>query len=336
MNDLNSLLPAFLDSLGGRQSRANRRNHNTRLSPFLVLHGHKSPDQVTRSDVLDWLAAIDSRGYRPATVAGYRQALKAFFGWLVRERLLEASPAENVRVGSFTSRRSKMPAESEVLRVSSLAHEWSTSEQPHKVRDAAIWLLSVGSGARLGEIRNLRRSDTMTALQRGPDEWGVYQVVSAGKTGQVLLRFGGDVADAVSHWLEVRPACRVDVLFVTTEARRSRSDPESRFRPLTRSAATRGYQRICEAAGLRKPILSHALRHRLGDRTTRRHGPKVAALLLNHKDADTAATAIAFYTHPVEADMSRAIADAYVQTDGRGGGGGDDVDAALRQLFKLD
>ena len=36
-------------------------------------------------------------------------------------------------------------------------------------------------------------------------------------------------------------------------------------------------------------------------------GPKVAAMLLNHRDAATAATAIAFYHHPDEMDVSRAV-----------------------------
>lgn len=330
--NLQSLLPAFLDSLGGRQSSANRRNHATRLLPFLALHGQRVPADISAADIRQWLEGIDRRGYRPATVAGYRQALKAFFAWMVKRGLLAESPAAHVRVGAFTSGANKMPAESEVERVSALAHTWLASDQPHQVRDAAMWLLSVGSGARLGELRNLRRSDTAAALERGPDEHGVFRVGSAGKTGQVTLRFGGDVAAALRRWLEVRPTARVDILFITTEARRSRSDPDTRHRPLTRSAATRGYQRICEAAGIARPILSHALRHRLGDRATRRHGPKVAALILNHRDADTAATAIAFYTHPVEDDLSQAIADAYVT----GGAGGDDVDATLRRLFRLD
>ena len=41
---------------------------------------------------------------------------------------------------------------------------------------------------------------------------------------------------------------------------------------------------------------------------TRQYGPKVAAMLLNHSDVATAATAIAFYHHPDEDDVSRAAA----------------------------
>lgn len=326
---LNNLLDPFLDSLGGRQSAANRRNHRTRLAPFLALHGHKHPAHISRADVRAWLQAVDQRGYRPATVSGYRQALKAFFAWLVNEGVLAESPANTVRVGAFTAGgRSKLPAEPDVERVTALAHEWLQSDQPHQVRDAAIWLLSLNSGARLGEIRNLRRSDAAAALAQGPDAHGVYRVPSAGKTGPVTLRFSGDVAHALRCWLAVRPPARVDVLFITTLARRSPSDPETRHRPLTRSAATEGYQRICIAAGIARPILSHALRHRLGDRATRQHGAKVAALILNHRDADTAATAIAFYSHPNEDDMSQAISDAY--------GGGSINDGVIRRLFRLD
>jgi hypothetical protein len=65
--------------------------------------------------------------------------------------------------------------------------------------------------------------------------------------------------------------------------------------------------RLAKEAGVPRPIYTHALRHRIGDLTTQRHGPKVAALLLNHRDANTAATAIAFYHHPDELDVSRAV-----------------------------
>ena len=41
--------------------------------------------------------------------------------------------------------------------------------------------------------------------------------------------------------------------------------------------------------------------------TARRYGPKVAAIILNHRDWQSAATAIAFYHHPDEADASLAV-----------------------------
>jgi len=310
----------FLETLPG-QSEYNRRNYTNRLRGFLALHGHKPAAAVTPADVNSWQRDLVRRRLAPATLAGYRQAIKALFNYCVEMGDFSRSPAAHLTIGSFaTSRSDKLPPEADVLLVTDLAHRWVVSDQPSRIRDGLIWLLSFHSGPRLGEIRNLLLDDVVAALRAGPDAYGAFRVPTHGKTGRVHIRFGGHVADAFRAWLDLRPPSPAPECFVTTRGE---------GRALTRSAATHIYERICAAAGVQPPILSHALRHRLGHLTTREFGPKVAALLLNHRDWQQPATAIAFYHHPDEADASRAI----VSREGHG------VDGELnemRRLFGLD
>lgn len=288
----------FLETLRG-QSVCNRRNYTHRLHDFLAEHGRQPAAAVTPANVNHWHRELQQRRLAPATLAGYRQALKGFLNYCVEVGDINRSPAAHVSTGSFVSSRAdKIPNEDAVARVSAVANAWLDSGHPQRTRDGLIWLLSCHSGPRLGEIRNLRLADVETSLRIGPDEYGVYRVPSTGKTGRVTIRYAGRVVDGFRAWLPLRPPTPEPVCFVTTRLP---------VRGLTRSAASHIYDSICTAAGVEPAILSHALRHRLGDLTTRQFGPKVAAILLNHRDWQRAATAIAFYHHPQEADASQAV-----------------------------
>ena len=151
---------------------------------------------------------------------------------------------------------------------------------------------------------NLRLSSLRRALDQGPDAAGIYSMTSRGKTGNTVMRFDQRTADALRDWLEARPDADCDYAFVTTRRYPAQG---GQFTPLKRHAFNHILERLAESAGVERPILTHALRHRIGHLTTQRHGPKVAAMLLNHRDAQTAATAIAFYHHPDELDVSRAV-----------------------------
>lgn len=310
----------FLETCQG-QSESSRRNYTQRLRSFLEDHGRKPAAAVTPADVNAWQRHLKARNLAPATLSGYRQALKALLNYCVEVGDIARSPAAHLTIGSFASSRAdKLPVEEDVQRVTDLALRWVATTTPQRIRDGLIWLLSFHSGPRLGEIRNLLLSDVSQALKAGPDEYGVFRVPSTGKTGHVHIRFAGHVADAFAAWLDARPPSPARECFVTTRPP---------YRPLTRSAATHIYESICDAAGVKPAILSHALRHRLGDQTSRQFGPKVAAILLNHRDWQNPTTAIAFYHHPDEADASRAIVGSRPHDHG-------EEIALMRRLFGLD
>lgn len=305
---INEAFQTFLEHLSG-QSESNRRNYRMRLKRFLDANGTRPLVDLSAADVNRWHEGLQQRGYQEATLAGYRQALKAFMNYCLRRGWIDCSPAGHLKIGSFISKQHKLPAETAVTAAETIAYGWLRFGNTTQLRDALMFLLSVQSGPRLREIRELRLSEVTFALERGPDANGIYQVRSHGKTGEILVRFDEAVAAGLHRWLEKRPPTQIDRLFVGLRPTVTKSDPEPRIRPLSRSGATKAYERISEAAGLKRTILSHALRHRLGHNATKQYGAKIAAHLLNHKDADTAATAIAFYHHPDQDDISRAAAE---------------------------
>lgn len=298
----------FIENLSG-QSSSNRRLYNRRLSGFLEIHRHREAREIGPGDINSWVATLQERGYAEATMAGYRQAVKGLFNWLVKTGAINRSPAAHIKTGSFMPQRRKLPKELDVKYCEALARLWVESGHPTKVRDGSLWLFARATGARLREILELRRSDLVVAIDHGPEEEGVYLISSTGKTGEVILRIPELEMQALEEWLQHRPSgATIDRVFVTMRKSATRRDSSLRYRPLNQSAATNIFVRLSVAAGLERPIRCHALRHRLGHLVTKQFGPKVAAMMLNHKDWKTAATAIAFYHHPDQTDVNQAIA----------------------------
>lgn len=293
-----AMLDRFLDQLRG-QSRANRRNYRLRITSLLRLLGGRSPAQLNRPLVNAWHSTLVDHGYAPATLAGYRQAVKAFCRWLVEEGVLEDDPAAHLRTGSFASSRSRRPGEAGVQAMVRVAEAWLNGE-PEDVRAACFVLVSYETGARHGEIRTLRHSVVRAALDAGPDEFQIYRMTTTGKTGRSVLRFSDRLAYALRRWLAVRPAAALDRCFVTLTAP---------HKQLARSTANVPYRRIAAAAGLPRPIYSHAFRHRLGHLLTKSHGPRVAAMMLNHAHPERPLVAMQFYYHPDEETVSRALSE---------------------------
>lgn len=313
-----TLYQEFVDcrpSRRGNASTHNRRNYETRLRRFLELYGHLPPAKVKRAHVDEWITEIDGRDYQEATLSGYRQALKALWNYAVAQGVVARSPAAHLRTGSFLPTREIKPRTPPVALATEQALVWLSSDDPRKLRDGCIFMLSRQSGPRRGEIRELRRRAVVAVLRDGPDEFGVYHVQTVGKTGPAIIRFNEILAQALRRWLAVRPDSPDDALFTTT--RRP-------YHGLAIGGINQVWLRVCEAAGLNRTIRSHALRHYIGDETARRYGAKVAAMLLNHADANTAATAIAFYCHPGREEVSAAVA---------GMSGGEGELAEMRRLF---
>lgn len=304
----------FLDQLTG-QSEANRYNYTRRLWPFIEANQDTRLAQITRVEVNAFIAQLNARSYAEATMSGYRQALKAFFNYCVRRGYLSRSPADHIKTGSFLSRRRKLPPEPDVVCITALAEQWLKTDHPRQVRDALIWLICEQSGPRQREIGELKKTEVEYALRAGPDNHGIYRVVSRGKTKEVFIRFGEHIAAGLRKWLQLRPPSSLDRCFITVRKTITASDPTYRYRALSRSATTHLLENLAAAAGVDKAVFSHALRHRRGTQTTRQHDAKLAAMILNHRDWQSAKTAMAYYYHPGEDDVSVVLASTHTHSE---------------------
>ena len=142
-------------------------------------------------------------------------------------------------------------------------------------RDRAIVLLLARLGLHAGDVAQLHLGDI---------EWqaGSLRVTGKSRT-EVRLPLPQDVGDAIADYLECRPVCRSDRVFLRTIAP---------CRPFLRGDGVSSVvKRIMQRAGIMAPVKgAHALRHTAATEMLR-HGvpPDRIGLVLRHRGIDTTA-----------------------------------------------
>lgn len=320
-------LAMFLASRGGRVRARTGQLYKERLEPFVAHFGRNRPiAELSRADVLAWLAVLESRSYAPATLAGYRGDLKTFIRYCLDKNWIvlsapDESPIYRIRTGSKRSAVIRIPSPDEVEAVRRVALRWMLHETDRrKIRDGLVVAMSMRCGPRSGEIRNITLREVDRCLRHGANRHGVYLLRSGGKTEQTVIRLLDDEVAGVRRWLDVRPK-KATVAQLITPMRRSRvkGDAAYRWRQMSRSGLEQCYESVCKAAGVRV-IYSHEWRHWVGTDMARRgfSAPQIGHTL-NHADADDgAATAYRYYIATDEDDVSAAVA-------GRGSAESDDA-----------
>lgn len=290
--------PKFISQVG--QSPANLKNYTVRLRHFLKLYGTYQPHHIEPAHINTWYREI-SPEKAPATLAGYRQAVRALFNYLLRvDKRVAFNPAGHLRTGRYISTTPKIPPERDIGIVSAVAEHWQYSKKSLERRAATFWFWSLESGSRIDGLCNLLLPEFERGL-RLPDGNGVYQFLTISKNKEVIIEVTQTSVHAALRWLETRPDTQKITQLLTTSRR-----PYNR---MVTETACRDFVRISDAAKIGYTITSHQLRHRIGTMYTQTYDPKVAGMKLNHADAETtAATAIAYYYRPSRAAVSAATA----------------------------
>jgi integrase/recombinase XerD len=111
-----------------------------------------------RQDMVAYLLYLKERGYAVTTQARKIAAAKSFFGFMVKEGMLKASPAENI--GAPNIGRS-LPKPISVSQMRLLLEQPSKSNTPEAKRDSAMLELLYASGMRVSELISLNLDDIM-------------------------------------------------------------------------------------------------------------------------------------------------------------------------------
>jgi len=201
---------------------------------FLCGQGVSDPRAVGESHVLGFLGRLRRRA--AATRSRKTAALKAFWRWMVRHGDVSADPTSNLGAARLSQR---IP---DVLTVEEVGNLLSQPDDSKRgLRDRALLELLYATGLRVSELVNLRIPDVN--LQVG-------FVRCTGKGGKErIVPVGRCAAEAVTKYLAARADVR-PVLF-----------PGYRGKSLTRTAFWGLLRRYARAAGIRKAVTPHTLRH---------------------------------------------------------------------------
>lgn len=159
-----------------------RMSHVRRFFDFV----DKSPDEVTRADLIDWMARHD---WAPATRRSVRASLRGFFAWYAAEHGQDGSAAEALPVVAQPRAVPRPASDYDVMRAMREAPEWVA---------LAIEIMAT-CGLRRAECANLRVTDFVPVGQgwtvRVTGKGGHVRVVPCppGLGARIYRRGGGFV-----------------------------------------------------------------------------------------------------------------------------------------------
>ena len=201
-----------------------------------------TPRAVTPADIQKYLGEVTARGLSKRSAARLVSSLRSFFDWCVQEGEVKENPCDRVdapKLGKY------LPEVLSVEEVNALL-ESVDLRKPFGKRDRAILEVLYGCGLRVSEAAGLRLSHVHL-------DDGFVDVIGKGDK-QRLVPLGEMAADAIRAYLPDRPAPAArayeDYLFL------------NRFgKPLSRVSLFNLVKEQAMAAGIRKEISPHSLRH---------------------------------------------------------------------------
>lgn len=207
---------------------------------FLKESGIETFQQVSPDQIVAFLGALKSRGYASATIFRQMIAIRVFFRFLKRERLLVESPARYLATPKLWQLIPNVLSSSEVEKL--LGQPDPRCEEG--ARDKAVLELLYSSGLRVSEACALSIYDV-------DDEF--VRVMGKG-SHERLVPIGRYAIEAIDHYSALF-RCRheseqLQALFVS-----------SRGKPLDRISVWKMVKRYGKAAGIIKNISPHTLRH---------------------------------------------------------------------------
>ncbi len=213
------------------------------LAQFSREFPDKTPRQIARNDLLDYLMKLKDCHLSSASVARKLVAIKVFYRFLLGQGLLQTDPASVIE----TPRLWKgLP---EVLSVEEVERLLKAVPLRHKkgIRDRAILELLYATGLRVSEVSGLKLSELNqeAGFLRCSGKGGRERVVPVGKQAiNWTRRYVSEVRDN----LEPKPEDKNIFL--------------NRFgKPISRQTVWILITRYAKLAGLKKKISPHTLRH---------------------------------------------------------------------------
>lgn len=246
-------LERYLERLRVQQRRSPKtllayRRDLAQLQQFLNLSEITAWGQVDTRLLRAYVAARHRQGLGSRSLQRELSAIRGFFDALIREGVMTQNPALGIRAPKASK---SLP---EVLDVDAMVGLLEASpEDPHEVRDIAMWELFYSSGLRLSELVSLDLQDL--------DFRESSLVVREGKGQKTRhVPIGRCARDALENWLKLRetwPGAELTAVF--TSRRGLRISPRSVQSRLSRWQLKQGGATAVHPHMLRHSFASHLL-----------------------------------------------------------------------------
>ncbi|MBI4296059.1 MAG: tyrosine recombinase XerD [Chloroflexi bacterium] len=228
---------------GTSKKPANSKAKARAFFPFLKEQGLYSTAEVDRNVLRDYLAYLSQHGVVKTSIARKLSAIRSYYKFLVRERMLPSNPLEDMSAPKLDKRLPSFLTLAEIQRLL----EAPDLSQPHGQRDRALLELLYASGLRVSELVSLDLEQVNLDTQE-------IRVWGKGAKERVAL-MGRPAAEALQRYLgDGRPkllqAKRSNALFINRYGQR-----------LGARRVQKDLGKYAKIAGIGKPVHPHMLRH---------------------------------------------------------------------------
>lgn len=281
----------FLEQLSAEDISIGRQSKYLYTLKTLAKLLKKDFSNVTKEDIISIMSKINNSNYADWTKRDFRVVLKRFFKW-IRERdgqeFARGEYPDEVKWISTGKKKDKKKLPEELLTVEEIK---KLSENTNNLRDRSFVLFLYESGARIGEILNIKLKDVEF------DKFGAM-VNLHGKTGSRKIRIIAS-APAISNWLIDHPQKNNKNAFLYCgiwSKKRGEAVDYATFNKMLKEVAKK--------AGIDKPVNPHHFRHSRGTELAKIF---TESMLCNYMGWVQGSREAATYVHLCGRDTDKAI-----------------------------
>lgn len=256
-----------------------------KLYEYMDEHGI-DPVKATLTDLQEFIYSTFSAQSNSRTQARVISGIHSFYKFLVYNRTIEQDPSELI---DMPKKERHLPEVLSVEEIDAMIEQIDLSS-PQGHRNRAIIEMLYGSGLRVSELTDLKLSDIY--LDEG------YMLIKGKGSKQRLVPISPESDKWFRYWLQDR--CHLDIKPKAGDiAFLNRNGGQ-----LTRMMIFTIIRRLAEAAGIKKTISPHTLRHSFATHLLQNGADlRIIQQLLGHEDITTTE----IYTHVDIHDLRRAI-----------------------------
>ncbi len=241
---------------------------------------------VQRPHLTAFLAHCAALGHAASTRRRSVAAIRSFFAFLVQERIIARSPAEDLLPPEREIRPPRVLSEDEYTRLRDAAAD--------NTRDAALIELALQTGLRLSEIARLRVADIVLPPPSTNTAIGHIRVAGRASRGRTVT-LNGRACTALRAYLAEREPSDSPALFLTK---------------FDRGIGPRGIENIVakyrEQAGITNASV-HSLRHTMAVQMLKRGAtPAIVGTALGHASPETTGIYVALARDAMDAELQAA------------------------------
>lgn len=249
---MNDPLPVWIDRFLQHLSVEKGLSPNTLeayardLRNYLAFVGDAGPSSIrdqSQGQIIEFLKSLYSQGLSPRSLARILSTLNGFFKFLLKENQIAANPMQRIRPPKAVP---KLPSVMNLEEIEDLIGQPDCSHA-QGIRDRAMLELLYAAGLRVSELVNLSINDVNL-------EGGYIRTKGKGRKER-MVPIGGAATRALKDYLE-GPRRAMALKFKSTTLFLGRGG-----RKLSRQGFWKILRKHAKAAGIKRPITPHTLRH---------------------------------------------------------------------------